>query len=366
MASPEVKILDPNGDLLIIATASTDAFAPWYHHLLSSTNEISETEESDVSDAADDHRDIPRNELRIKASSSHLALASERFGRMMKNAWPDLAVVHEDGMRHWETEAVDLEAFVIVMDILHGRNRKVPHDVDVEMLAKVAVVVDDLQCHEAVEIFADKWISKLETAAPPKRYLQFSRDLVLWILIAAMFQHAEIFQSCTRIAILQIEGPMPSLELPIRGKVIDELESRRLKHLDDIMAILTDFENRLLYEELYCCFDCDSMLLGALIMQTRPSCLFNPRPSRPYNGISVSNMFEAVRAFRVPQIGDYGGWNSHSRGQEGFNELLFNRINSLEREIQGIQLGTLSSLDKAGRWTPRRFRSHDGVERKKG
>ncbi|KAI1486584.1 hypothetical protein F5X96DRAFT_654325 [Biscogniauxia mediterranea] len=366
MASPRVKILDPNGDLLIIVTASTDAFAAWdgpQHDTTSASEEEKDRDNGDEEDRVneamkekgvasnidDNDRNTPNNNLRMKASSSHLALASQRFGRMLKNAWPDLAVIHEeDGLRHWETEAVDLAAFEIVMDIIHGQNRRVPRAVDLEMLAKVAVIVDDLQCREAVEIFADMWLSKLEESAPPQG-LSYSRDLVLWIFIASVFSYDEIFKSCTYTAIMETTGPISSLELPIRGKIIDTVESRRLEHLDAIMGTLSDAEDYLKGTEgFYCCFDCNCVLLGALIIQMRSNNLFDPRPSRPYNNLSISNTIRSIQEFKVPQ--HYRGlikkdYNNKRMAQTcymtinmGFQLLLFNQIRGLRDKIQGIHL----------------------------
>ncbi|KAI1637055.1 hypothetical protein F4809DRAFT_606854 [Biscogniauxia mediterranea] len=365
MTSPCVKILDPNGDLLIIVTASTDAFAAWdgpQHDTTSASEDETDRDSGDEEDRAneamkkkgvasntdDNNRNTPSNTLRMKASSSHLALASQRFGRMLKNAWPDLAVIHEeDGLRHWETEAVDLAAFEIVMDVIHGHNRRVPRAVDLEMLAKVAVIVDDLQCREAVEIFVDMWLSKLEESAPP-RGLSYSRDLVLWIFIASVFSHDEIFRSCTYTAVMETTGPISSLELPIRGKIIDTLESLRLEHLDAIMDILADAEDRLKgIGGFYCCFGCDCALLGALIIQMRSKGLLDPRPSRPYNDLSISNMIQSIQNFEVPQYYQGSirrGYNKHLDQtcyigiDRGFEPLLFKQIRLLRDTIQLIHL----------------------------
>ncbi|KAI0601353.1 hypothetical protein F4775DRAFT_541715 [Biscogniauxia sp. FL1348] len=360
MASAPMKILDPNGDLLIIVTAPANAFAVWDESQYDTTSAAEDEEdrvsivmeetgifpeerETVASSTDDDDGNAPGSELRMRASSSHLALASQRFGRMLKNAWPDLAVVHEeDGLRHWETEAVDLAAFETVMDIIHGHNRRVPRAVDLEMFAKVAVVVDDLQCHEAVEVIVDMWLSKLEQSVPPQK-LPYSRDLVLWILIATVFSRAEIFRSCTYTAIMESTGPMPSLELPIRGKIIDTLESRRLLYLDSIMDILSEVEDRLNGTEYYCCFWCDSVLLGAVIKQMRMKGLLTPRILRLYTGLSISRTMKLVQEFELSRIQGCSNWRKMAKYcyngiEKGFTELLVDRIQLLKDEIQGIDL----------------------------
>ncbi|KAI1501918.1 hypothetical protein F5X99DRAFT_181922 [Biscogniauxia marginata] len=365
MAEPSI-VLDPNGDLLIIVSAPTGAFAIWDEpHGTSATqprdneddqekgdDEVAEAKDvmkalDTSSGTGDDDGNAPGNELRIKASSRHLALASQRFGRMLANSWPDLAVVDpEKGLRHWTTDAVDLAAFAIVMDIVHGRNRGVPRAVDLDTLAKIAVIVDDLQCHEAVEVFADMWIRALEPSASVAK-LSYSRELVLWTLVASVFHHAEIFRECTRIAIRNSTGPMPSLELPIRGKVIDTVESWRLELIDSIIASVYDLIDRLRDGKTSYSFECESMSLGGLIKQIYSCYLLYPRPSRPYAGLSVSTMISLVRSFRTPKFppmslvfneyDDDCGGGSGPR-ECGFETFLTPEMNALEARIKGLDL----------------------------
>lgn len=60
----------------------------------------------------------------------------------------------------------------ILMRILHGKNQHVPKAVNLELLAKIAVLVDYYNCPDAAGLAAEIWIPKL---TPPT---QVSKDLV--------------------------------------------------------------------------------------------------------------------------------------------------------------------------------------------
>lgn len=120
-------------------------------------------------------------------------------------------------LRLWDLDDVlDVKAFVVVMNIIHGRNRNVPRAVDLEMLSKIAVVVHYLGCHEAVEVFSSIWIDHLKPSIPDT----YCRDLVLWILITSVFRDAELFKSVTHTAILKSDQKIPTLGLPIQAGII--------------------------------------------------------------------------------------------------------------------------------------------------
>lgn len=131
--------------------------------------------------------------------------------------WKETNAVYPDGLRHWDIEGcLDSTALAVVMDIIHGRTRRVPRSLELDMLAKVAVVVDDLQCHEAVEIFSDMWIGELDDLVPSR----YTRDLVLWIFIASVFQRQKLLDSAIRTAILQSTDEFRTLNLPIPTRIV--------------------------------------------------------------------------------------------------------------------------------------------------
>lgn len=102
------------------------------------------------------------------------------------------------------------------MRVLHGLNREVPRKITLEMLAKIAILVDYYQCHEAVELAVIMWIDAFKDCLP----LKGDRDLVLWLLVSSTFRQTETFRSITKTAIEESRAPLPALDLPISQNVI--------------------------------------------------------------------------------------------------------------------------------------------------
>lgn len=192
--------VDPDADvLLILPAASAAAAAP-----------------NGRESGASNPPASPPPELRIKVSSKHLGLASRHFRDRLK--WGEWSSSEPDGRFHVRLEGFDAGAVAIVMDVLHGRGGRVPRSVDLETLAKVAVFVDEFQCFDAVEVYAERWIGKLEGSLPGA----FGRDAVLWMFVAYVFRRSDLFKEVTRLAILHSTGPISGLGLPVREKIISK------------------------------------------------------------------------------------------------------------------------------------------------
>lgn len=84
--------------------------------------------------------DVQQVEMRMRLSSQHLILASTYFRKALQTPWKvsgtscDPCYINES---EW-----DAEAMLILMNITHGRNRSVPEITNLEMLARLAVLVD--------------------------------------------------------------------------------------------------------------------------------------------------------------------------------------------------------------------------------
>ncbi len=219
--------VDPEADVLLIVPDLAEPFAPWdpvppkpvsapstsspYASLFSNRLLVHSGLTRGVVAAA-----APETGLRIKVSSKHLGLASTTLKSRLQFAD---APNEADGRVHLRLEGVDPTAVKIVLDAVHGRGRRVPKSVDVETLAKIAVFVDRFQLHEAVEVYADRWIGQLEQSVPAT----YNRDLILWIYITYVFRQGDLFKAATKVAITQSTEPIRSLGLPIREKITSML-----------------------------------------------------------------------------------------------------------------------------------------------
>ena len=270
--------IDPSGDLLIIITPSTEPLAPWpcpnerlaiedeengdkladkdqameveghggEEERVSSVDESmpsdqpSETAEPTPSETEDlsASAEAEESQLSLKVSSKHLCLASRRFGRMLTGDWAEAHTVHEDGLRHVEIEGFDPEAYKIIMHAIHGNYRKVPRKVDdLDLLLQLALIVDDLDCHESIELLCDTWLEKWKAV----EIHQVDRVLIIWIFISSVLRHEPIFVRATYQAIVSSPVPVPTLGLPIRDHVVSTF-SRVSK--PTLNAVLTFVQKR--------------------------------------------------------------------------------------------------------------------------
>jgi len=155
---------------------------------------------------------IANKSMRIQVSSKHLMLASAYFKRSLGSKLEEGHTLRSQGYMEISMDGQQPEAMLIVMNIIHGRTRQVPFSIDVDMLTRIAVLVDYLECHEAVEPYACRWVGNLERYIPRN----YSRELVQWICISLVFDEKELVEEITRTALLQAKRPVATLDLPIR------------------------------------------------------------------------------------------------------------------------------------------------------
>jgi len=214
VASPFANIapiyeVDADADVLLIVPPNTKLFAPWDGPTTNGTNPSQQKTSAALTSSSG---------LRIKASSKHLSLASRVFRNKLQHANSKTST-QSDGRVHLSlAEGFDPKAATIVLNAIHSRGSKVPRTVDLETLAQIALFVDRLQLYDAVEVYADRWIAKLEE----KLSEAYDRDLVLWLYASHVFRRAEVFKAVTKVAVANSSGPLRDLGLPIREKIIRE------------------------------------------------------------------------------------------------------------------------------------------------
>lgn len=221
--------VDPEADTLLIIPNPSKTFAPWDHAGDNCPQSTSTQDASSVYAGILRGTSRPPNiyasiasspETRIKVSSKHLSLASKHFRNKFRHL--DHNSAEADGRTHVRLAGHDPAAVIIVMDIIHGRGRKVPKTVDLETLSKVAVFVDTFRLTEAVEVYADRWFERLGNEVP----VDYGRDLVLWIYASYVFRQGDAFKKATRTAVLRSYEPIRDLGLQVREGVISKSKTR--------------------------------------------------------------------------------------------------------------------------------------------
>ncbi|KXX72829.1 hypothetical protein MMYC01_210671 [Madurella mycetomatis] len=150
-----------------------------------------------------------------RVSSQHLIQASSFFKAALTGRWKE-GSTGPDKCHEISTEDWDAEALRIVLCLIHNRTREIPRTVTLEMLCKIAVLVDYYEFHEALHFFASLWMDHLQCSFPTT----YGRDLMLWICISWVFKDATIFKNATKLAIEHSPGKVPTLHLPIPESVI--------------------------------------------------------------------------------------------------------------------------------------------------
>jgi hypothetical protein len=148
---------------------------------------------------------------RIQASGKHLALASPVFKQQVLRAKQrkGIANLHEEPSEIY-AEDWNLEAFLVVLRVLHCQNSQLPRTLSLEKLAHVATIAHHYQCKDAIGILQDIWIKAL----PSPDTTRFSPDLTLWLWIAFFFHLHDYFSQITSAVMSLSDGPVDSLGLP--------------------------------------------------------------------------------------------------------------------------------------------------------
>ncbi|KAM0208200.1 hypothetical protein ACHAPA_007147 [Fusarium lateritium] len=229
MSDPKLEEIDPDGDTLLILRNPNAPFATWsnetdqqwantlpqHQSVMSKSHELTilPTEVIDDKDSA--KTDIEQAGMRFRLCSAILKVASPFFKKSMNGVWKTTEC--EPGFewtlleRDW-----DSEAFLMLMNILHHKTQKVPRTITLETLTKIATLVDYYDCHEAINIWVEKWISNL--SLPEPNY--YSRDLLMRLTVARVFPDNKAFSALTKVAIQRSRGPIHTLGLPIPQQII--------------------------------------------------------------------------------------------------------------------------------------------------
>ncbi|KAH8725724.1 hypothetical protein GQ44DRAFT_599689, partial [Phaeosphaeriaceae sp. PMI808] len=192
--------------------------------------------------------------------------------------WKESIRNENDGLYHVPAEDWDSETLLCVLPVLHFRNGQVPRTVSLEMLAKIAVLIDFYECAEALESFTERWIEHLQVATPVSSY--FFRGPMLWMCIDWVLRLPQEFLW------LRIINFRPSNHAI--GTVFSQLRD-----------LLEEFRS-----PLYRClrgdsFECGSILYGALFREMELQGLL-PIPTAPYSGLRVSELYSKMQRIRSP------------------------------------------------------------------
>ncbi|KAF1997510.1 hypothetical protein P154DRAFT_496699 [Amniculicola lignicola CBS 123094] len=290
--STRIHTIDRHPDTVLILKRPTTDFAIWER-----LGDEIDSPEDDV-EIGDIKAESPEIEIHYLVSSRHLMLASPRFYTMLADSnWVE-GHRSDDGRYHINVEDWDEQALLVILNIFHLRHKEVPRELELEVLAKIAVLVDYYECAEVLELFSDMWIEKLrkDVMVP----LIYCRDLMLWLCVALVFRLSEEFKTATLVAIRWAPGPIGSLGLPISPSTVHKLDRRRNTAIELIMATLDLWLENYQSPEYKCRvtkynFECGAYFLGALTKGMYNTQLYPLRHVAPFEGLSFEALYAKVR-----------------------------------------------------------------------
>ncbi|KAF3765393.1 hypothetical protein M406DRAFT_16211, partial [Cryphonectria parasitica EP155] len=234
-------------------------------------------------------------------SSKHLTVACPRFDKMLSGDWMEAKQIYLDGCRHVDLEGnFDPAALGILLNVLHGKTRIIPKTLDLDMLTKVAVLVDDFGCNEAIQIWSDLWIQKLEIELPMVSEAASEEYLKNWIVISAVFGKPSVFRKATQLVLLHGSDSINSSGLPIPATVDESINSKRIDLIQQLLDVLYNLIDTLngndgLYSGEHRC-----VLLGALLRQMTEKGIPWTRPDAPFSGFSFEHLAKCIIEFWTP------------------------------------------------------------------
>ncbi|KAK2873447.1 hypothetical protein FQN49_002370 [Arthroderma sp. PD_2] len=280
----EVHRLDPDAEVVLLMTRFVQYIddEPKCEGPRESCDDVDQT----MNPMSGDYRSCPyEEEITMHVSSRHLILASPVFRVMLQHKFNESNVLRVTGSVEIPLPDDDPDAFLIILNIIHGHLRQVPLEVDLHMLTQLAILVDKYELHERIEMFASFWFRNLKPTIPEHCIDNISS----WICICWVFNESEEFKRVTRLVLRQGRGELRLGELPIPSVVVDAINNRREDALSRIISALLDHLNDYLENE-HCSFECDALMVGALTKRLRTFNILPDRPKPPYVGLNLEDV----------------------------------------------------------------------------
>ncbi|KAL4896116.1 hypothetical protein BDV59DRAFT_199325 [Aspergillus ambiguus] len=308
-------MLDPEGDLLVVAKKSTNA--PFERdHLVLDLVKIEkqspgclmyESSSSDKDSAAtDEYQDQSRyfEHGRILVSSKRLCLASPYLAMKLRfdADVPLKNVVIPDPVH-------DIQALLIVFDILHSTTNMVPLVINFPMLLSIAALVQHFDCADAVQAFAHIWIENLRPAI-------------------------SLFTAGTCPGGFG-QQPLGFEQLPL---LPDSIETIRQESIGSILIRLYDRIEAATQGK------CDALILDKVIQLLEDHGLY-PRPEYPFRGISVNMLLEALGCLGEPEYRSFMTITHEINDSSLPGGMVGADIQELEQlceEVQGLDIAGLA------------------------
>ncbi|KAI9761502.1 MAG: hypothetical protein M4579_001012 [Chaenotheca gracillima] len=285
----EQYTIDSEGDLFLLFQAAK--------HLTLGEEGLKNVQEEEVPNpnivAALDDEPPPESTLKnivVRVSSKHVRLASPFFSTLLNGSFKEGRSLRRDGKAEVSLLEDDAAAFLIILNVIHGRLKRVPRHVSLQMLTQIAIIADKYALEEALQFVSASWINDSGLAESTF----FPEDSKAAVCISWVFKNEEAFKRATYNSMCLLEHPFEESDprlLPIPNSVQDAIDESREETIGNLI------EKIYYYIELYSgtgmqckgvrtqALSCDSLVLGTLIKGVSSFGLV-PRPDPPFAGLS--------------------------------------------------------------------------------
>lgn len=293
--SSENHTLDPDGDVFLILTDQDEVRKP------KRSRKSVERKKS-------------KRKMRVQCSSKHLTLASPVFNAMLSRNFKESAALRSVGTLELPLPDDDPAALLILLYLMHWQTNAVPLDLQLDMLTRIAIMVDKYQLQMVVVIISGIWIDRLKDNIPQT----WTEDLRRWLFISHVFQRPTEFKFATEIAEQQCGSRIDESEeiaLLIPSSIVGQLYFRccifinadRLADSIDqnrqgaLLKIITALHSALetyTGSQLVCSKTCDAVVLGSLTKAMKLLQATIPMEA-PYHKLSFDGLAQDVKDMEI-------------------------------------------------------------------
>ncbi|KAF5672770.1 hypothetical protein FHETE_3604 [Fusarium heterosporum] len=294
-----------------------------YHQVVSRLDPIKESDDDPT-------------EVRFRVSSRHLTLVSPVFKKMIEGSWkesfpcesrsdsslPDAAgtlspssviTASDPSVREITTTGWDAHALSVVLNIIHGRQKDVPRDLDLEFFASVAAIVNYYNCAEAVHLAAELWLKVIYEA--PDRY---GYAPIMWLFIFRVFECPNQFSEMARFVLEHGEGSelVAVNDLPV-GELLGRLDDKRQVIIKNILFSVVHLAEELKEGKGGCSHRCQVVMFGQLACELHRMGKLNPpldvdsEISTGFTGYSIRHIITMLENIWEIEFCDRDNWSGH-------------------------------------------------------
>ncbi|KAL4881763.1 hypothetical protein BJY04DRAFT_217829 [Aspergillus karnatakaensis] len=287
-----ITVIDPAGTVILVVRNPDPPFAIMERDVQPSPNTAPPVCSSTAQSPESTETGNPHTpaELRFRVSAKCLAHASSVFDKMLNGDWKESHELMLNGTIEIPVQDCSVDALRLILHICHGQFDEVPYALDVEMVAKFAVIADYYN-FQHMRFFTRLWLPEFDCWNDDDAGFENNdmRTILMVLWIRYFSQQPKGFEFVTSVAMGRSCGRVSALGLPIPGRIIDEMNERRINKIRDHFQTLRGFRQTLLNDDTddknTCTFKCRSLTLGALMKQAHNLHLSDPEPTPPFENL---------------------------------------------------------------------------------